>query len=488
MGAACNGPRLVDPSSIVRPETFGIGYGHQFESFLGMTHDNSQPEFERNQNEHSILRRNELRGQQDETFRLMASRAMRRSQRTASKGRRSAVSGFNEDALESLPLEVHSLGMRVDVAVTGRASGSNSIGFESKEFACFGIECIEDLVDACGVGLGCRAGSQPSTPRPNQDDCFFVSLKDRFRVFGVIDGHGANGHFVAAEVRNVLMRTLIDKIPLRQKNEIGPSVEKLTQVVQAAFATVQNRLLGSSSGKLDAKLSGASACVVVHDLEEHQLVVAWLGNCRCIAGQLRDKTVEKGCASEDGFSRSSKRVRQRLTVVPVTQDHTTFDDRERARVEASFAELRTAPASAVVPHGRPYAPVEIFVRGEDWPGIPLTRCAGNFLAQTIGVSRTPSVVSLPAKDECGTESFKLLVIASDGLWNVLSENDIISILGDSDKEALAYTTNFLVEKANRIWTAREDTTMQVADDLTVLVAWMSSRQHSPCRNSCMEEA
>lgn len=63
------------------------------------------------------------------------------------------------------------------------------------------------------------------------------------------------------------------------------------------------------------------------------------------------------------------------------------------------------------------------MKHQSYPGLAMTRCFGDNIAKHIGVISEPDIQLFEIKDED-----KALVIASDGVWDVLSSLEIVTTI------------------------------------------------------------
>jgi len=66
-------------------------------------------------------------------------------------------------------------------------------------------------------------------------------------------------------------------------------------------------------------------------------------------------------------------------------------------------------------------PVRVWLQDEDVPGLAMTRSIGDGIAKDIGVTAEPEIKSYFITDED-----KFLLVASDGIWEYIS-NDKVNI-------------------------------------------------------------
>jgi serine/threonine protein phosphatase PrpC len=60
---------------------------------------------------------------------------------------------------------------------------------------------------------------------------------------------------------------------------------------------------------------------------------------------------------------------------------------------------------------------------QDAPGLAMSRSIGDYIAHTVGVSTDPEVMKFEL-----TPQDKFIIIASDGVWEFLSNEDVAKIV------------------------------------------------------------
>jgi serine/threonine protein phosphatase PrpC len=117
--------------------------------------------------------------------------------------------------------------------------------------------------------------------------------------------------------------------------------------------------------------------------------------------------------------------------------------------------------------GREVGPARVWL-GTSWvPGLAMSRVIGDTIAHSVGVVAEPEV-STHELDERD----RFLVVASDGVFEFLSNHDVASIVGRCDTAEGA--CRVLVQEAAARWEG--DGLGDVADDITVVVAKFAKRE------------
>ena len=106
----------------------------------------------------------------------------------------------------------------------------------------------------------------------------------------------------------------------------------------------------------------------------------------------------------------------------------------------------------------------MWVKGEDYPGIATSRSIGDVVAKKIGVIYVPEIEIY----EINT-SVKYIVVASDGVWEFLSNNDVMDIINPffviGDVEGACKE---VVKKSTEKWEEEETG----RDDITIVVSFI----------------
>lgn len=71
-----------------------------------------------------------------------------------------------------------------------------------------------------------------------------------------------------------------------------------------------------------------------------------------------------------------------------------------------------------------YGPLRVWLKNKPVPGLAMTRSIGDMTATSVGVTAEPEI-KMVAKL---TKNDKIFVIASDGLWDRISNEEIMQII------------------------------------------------------------
>lgn len=257
------------------------------------------------------------------------------------------------------------------------------------------------------IAVSCHKGLKTCQ---NQDNFSLVSGPGVLCV-GVFDGHGENGHEISFLAHKYLIKNLF-------------STNKLDY--QSAFSNTNQEISEKCKEKqIDYTHSGSTSTLVT--IAHNKLTVAHIGDSRAIL---------------------IKRYKNSLISVPLTIDHNLKDPLESARVVENGAHIVKRFKNDVK---RIYIP-------RDSMGIAVTRAFGDSAFNNVGVISEPCVRDIQLD---GTEEF--LVVASDGVWDVVHGWEIAAALesGESKKVCENY--------AKIAWDRWIGETKDVVDDITLVI-------------------
>eukprot|EP00976_Prorocentrum_cordatum_P070753 1180052-Prorocentrum_minimum.AAC.2 len=262
--------------------------------------------------------------------------------------------------------------------------------------------------------------------------------------YAVWDGHGSNGKVVAEMAKKRLTEILEYKLtPGGQKSQkLTPDEIKaaLKQSFEAADAEVCN------SG-VDCSRSGTTSTVAL--VWRNKLYVAAAGDSRAVLGVV-DHTDPSG----------------NLRAEPVSIDHRPSRPSEKERlIEAGG---RVEPRRAY--NGTFIGEERLWLKDIQTPGLMVSRSIGDSTAaenprvtniifglRQVGCTSTPEIQEV---DLDGSQKF--VVIASDGIWDVLDNQFVINLAHSTPDTAKACTA--IIEAAIERW---EDKC--AADNITVVI-------------------
>ncbi|XP_058734450.1 probable protein phosphatase 2C 65 [Vicia villosa] len=267
--------------------------------------------------------------------------------------------------------------------------------------------------------------SQKGTKGVNQDGMTvwedFGGEKDTI-FCSVLDGHGPLGHKFSTHIRDKLPSKLATTFKMSQQNVSKDNGSNATKKSingdswEEHFFSSFNDMDQDLAKNIDTDgFSGGSTAITLIKKGD-QLIIGNLGDSRAVL-----------CTKAD----DNNRVPIQLTV-----DLNPDVPSEANRVIKCGG--RVFPAQEDPDVNR------IWLPEGDCPGLAMTRAFGDFCLKKYGLSSVPEMFyrKLSKKDE-------FVVLATDGIWNVLSNNEVITLVALAPKRSLA--AKLIVRRAVQVW-------------------------------------
>jgi serine/threonine protein phosphatase PrpC len=233
-------------------------------------------------------------------------------------------------------------------------------------------------------------GLKPGNPNWINQDNFLVmenfDTKDT-RIYGVLDGHGENGHLVSRRCR-----------------ENFPHFIMSTNIkMDLAFNMMHNDLTASD---IDVRCSGATCVIAV--VQNGKVVVYNCGDSRAVLGR----------RTQNGS----------ITAQPLSNDHKPDKPEERKRILSFGGHLGCRQVLVNQgnrgPVSMPVGPCRVWYqhRGETL-GLAMSRSLGDAVVHKFGVSAEPEVIEHIIED-----NDEFVIIATDGVWDVVDNNHAVQMI------------------------------------------------------------
>ncbi|XP_073042154.1 probable protein phosphatase 2C 65 [Primulina eburnea] len=247
---------------------------------------------------------------------------------------------------------------------------------------------------------------------------------------GVFDGHGPSGHKVARYIRENLPTKIssLYRQPSVEGNDCALDVENYDDCENPDFKNPyflswKARLIKcfhEVDEELENEVSIESYCsgtttVSVLKKGEH-LIISNLGDSRAVLCT-RDETDEL--------------IAEQLTVDL------------KPNLPSETQRIRSCQGRVMAMDEEPNV-YRIWMPHEDCPGLAMARAFGDFCLKDFGLISTPEVTYRKL-----TERDEFVVLATDGIWDVLSNNEVVRIVASSRKRSMA--AKYLVDHAVRAW-------------------------------------
>lgn len=295
-------------------------------------------------------------------------------------------------------------------------------------------------------------------------------LKSDAVFCGIFDGHGPSGHLVAKSVRDSLpmkisaqwevntkkndvvqgigLNTsgsmkcestsfLIDDEVPRESVDID-KIDKQSDFVQTlkdsfvkAYKAMDREL--NMYTNIDCFCSGTTAVTLVK--QGQNLVIGNVGDSRAIMG--------------------TRAIDNSITAIQLTVDLKPNLPEEAKRIRGCKGRVFARPDEPEV--------LRVWLPNNDCPGLAMSRALGDFCLKNFGLISVPEIFyrRLTEKDE-------FVVLATDGVWDVLSNDEVVDIVASVPHHSQAARS--LVESAVHAWEYKYPTSK--VDDCAVVCLFL----------------
>jgi serine/threonine protein phosphatase PrpC len=338
-----------------------------------------------------------------------------------------------------------------------------------------------------------QQGYYPDDPHKLNQDSYsvtlnFANITNGSSLFAVYDGHGPKGDIFAqfakkqipillykyvqqerAKLHRERNESLLKQDPNNKIIPFNPKLFPMLTEKEFEAASMRahlecNKKMVDEYHKRDVNLSGTTA--ISAGIHDGKLIISNVGDSRAVLGY-RD--------SEGSENKNS------IIALPLSKDQTPWrkDERERVRKaggrvltidqikgtkkindesERTFGDQLLGENDFIDTHGDP---PRVWLPDKSSPGTSFTRSLGDAVADKIGVYAEPEFYS---KDL--TDDDKVLVLASDGVFEFVSNQSVIDICAKHSSPSDACEE--IVATAYTEWLKHETRT----DDITVIVIYL----------------
>ena len=284
--------------------------------------------------------------------------------------------------------------------------------------------------------------------KTNQDRLLiFPNILDipHFSSFAVLDGHGQNGHFIA-ELSKDFLRTYysdstlyylprtIDKLQLKtlvncisSNDALNKLIKDNNYIIHNAIKQLQTKIKQS---EFETEFSGTTLCQIF--ISDNYIISINIGDSRAI-------------------------LIKKDSVVALSEDHKPHIESEKKRIEKAGGEVHKKEQTIGCDR--------VWVKDQKYPGIAMSRSLGDLIAKQIGVICEPEIkVFIRDNNMLG------IVIASDGVWEWLSNEEVGNIFREGYKIKDAnYIVNTLYSKSKESFILKKEN----IDDISAIAVFLN---------------
>jgi serine/threonine protein phosphatase PrpC len=276
-------------------------------------------------------------------------------------------------------------------------------------------------------------GIAPYNPdKQNQDSLVLHQLPTGEVVLSVFDGHGEEGKTVSNHFQKRIPKCLANCKLFAQPETTG-------QAIKDALERSEKEIVDDVH--VDTTLSGTTGVVGV--IRGQRLYVANIGDSRAVFGVQDPNGTSKAYLARD-----------------ITVDHKPDLPDEKKRIQEVGGRVFAVKFDDGID-----GPARVWLSYADLPGLAMSRSLCDTIAKEAGVVSKPDLFETDI-----TAEHKFLIMASDGLWEFMSSQEVVDIVAkyanttNPDPEA---AIEELIEESARRWRMNEP----VIDDTSIIVAF-----------------
>ena len=235
-----------------------------------------------------------------------------------------------------------------------------------------------------------------NTAKVNQDSYFehvnFANYPDLY-FFGVCDGHG----FYGGEVSGFVKQRLPALLSANPHIYLNPKKALTTEILRCNSELQQL--------KVDINFSGTTLICVL--IKGSTLFCANVGDSRALVARQINDTSTGTSSGRHWMS------------IALSRDHKPDDKNESIRIIQSNGRVESYQDE----NGNPVGPARVWLKTQDLPGLAMSRSLGDAVASSVGVIPEPEILEFNL-----TPEDKFIVIGSDGVFEFLSNEEVVKIV------------------------------------------------------------
>ena len=318
-------------------------------------------------------------------------------------------------------------------------------------------------------------GNHKGVKKINQD-CYFtlnnISDCDNIFIFGILNGHGPYGDKLSKEISEYFSNYFTQKMNFNITEKIiSPKIDIKKLTIKASKKSIspmitinkkndfkiQRLKLITNSNKTNQKMddiyefmSKDNFSKIFHSFEEidKELHEKYKQNKKCddsgtslnLMIIFNSNSLNKIISTNLGNTKTilitdDKKIKE-LNII-----HTPCIKEERLRVEEHGGVIDRIDWLKV-------GPLRVWFKGKKYPGLTITRSLGDFEAIPLGIIPVPDIKEYDIDEE----KIKILVMATNGVWEFLTNDKIMDITWQfSESEDAQGATEKIIETAGKIW-------------------------------------
>ncbi|KAM7495129.1 hypothetical protein LguiB_029738 [Lonicera macranthoides] len=290
-------------------------------------------------------------------------------------------------------------------------------------------------------------------------------MSDDVTFCGVFDGHGPHGHLVARKVRDTLPLKLFSFLQsCDSKRNNGSTTASTCCSGNIKSDGGDSEKDGSTEDKVDALWREAflkSYKSMDKELRSHPNLDCFCSGSTAVTLVKQGSNLFMGYIGDSRAILASKDINDSMVAIQLTVDLKPDLPREAERIKRCKGRVFALQDEPEVSR--------VWLPFDDAPGLAMARAFGDFCLKEYGVISIPEF-----SHRVLTERDKFIVLASDGVWDVLSNEEVVEIVSLAPTRSSA--ARILVDLAAREWKSKYPTSKM--DDCAVVCLFLDGKMDS----------
>ncbi|CAH8251039.1 unnamed protein product [Arabidopsis lyrata] len=277
---------------------------------------------------------------------------------------------------------------------------------------------------------------------------------------GVFDGHGPHGHLVARKVRDSLpvkLLSLLNSIKSKQNGSTGTRTSKSDSLEAEKEESTEEHKLNFLWEEAFLKSFNA----MDKELRSHPNLECFCSGCTAVTIIKQGSNLFMGNIGDSRAILGSKDSNDSMVAVQLTVDLKPDLPREAERIKQCKGRVFALQDEPEVSR--------VWLPFDNAPGLAMARAFGDFCLKDYGVISIPEF-----SHRVLTDRDQFIVLASDGVWDVLSNEEVVEVVASATSRASA--ARLVVDSAVREWKLKYPTSKM--DDCAVVCLFLDGRMDS----------
>ena len=298
------------------------------------------------------------------------------------------------------------------------------------------VKKIKNIQFLCKRGI-----SFQKVKKLNQDNFFFFPNflnKPDYYYIGVCDGHGLFGQNISSYLKEHLPRNLNQKFIMANIVDLQQENKAIISRIITHIYQITNKAMNEDE-RIDSSQSGSTCVSII--FTPQKLFCINVGDSRCVLGKCK----------------TNKNNKEEWIPMNLSRDHTPSDNDEKERIIKYGGKVE----SLLDEEGNYVGPERVWINMENVSGLAMSRSFGDEILHRVGVIVDPEIL-----EYFFVEEDKFIVIASDGIWEFMSSDEVVNIVKDYyNKNDISGALEYLYNESTKRWISKDGN----VDDITVII-------------------